>query len=178
MHLVALSFLLALQACDAVPPDEAPPDEPTDGKGDLWNANQLVNMPFEAGTTITISQAFHGAFTHNQLGAYAVDFPVNVGTPVVAARAGRVVAIKSDSNTGCGQESCAPYANFIVIDHGDGTLARYYHLQQGGVDVAVGDSVCRGEVIGRSGNTGWSTGPHLHFETRVDGAPRNPLSYL
>lgn len=135
-----------------------------DGKADLWNDNQVIRMPFSAGTSVTLSQTFHGGFSHQEAQAYAIDFPVAEGTPVVAARSGVVVAARSDSNVGCGDPSCANDANYVVIDHGDGSLARYYHLQQGGVSVAVGEMVCRGEEIGRSGNTGFSTGPHLHFE--------------
>ncbi|MGE0870059.1 MAG: M23 family metallopeptidase [Kofleriaceae bacterium] len=141
-------------------------DEKVDGagKGDLWHANRVVHMPFESGTTITLSQVFHGDLSHNGTQAYAVDFPIPIGTTVLAARSGRVIATRSDSSTGCGIAACAVDANYIIIDHGDGTLGRYYHLQTNGVDVAVGDSVCRGTPIGRSGNTGFSTGPHLHFD--------------
>lgn len=126
---------------------------------------QFMSLPFAAGENVTISQGYHGFFSHYGASRYAVDFPVPIGTKVVAARSGVVWRAKEDSNTGCGMESCAPDANFVIIDHGDGTTAAYYHLQQEGVLVNVGDVVCKGQVIALSGNTGWSDGPHLHLET-------------
>ncbi|MFW5896984.1 MAG: M23 family metallopeptidase, partial [Bacillota bacterium] len=69
------------------------------------------------------------------------------------------------------------YGNVIFIDHGGSELVTVYaHLSR--IDVSVGDVVARGDVIGHSGNTGRSTGPHLHFEIRADGTPRNPLNYF
>lgn len=125
---------------------------------------QILKLPFVAGRNVQISQGYHGNFSHFDLGRYALDFPVPEGTPITAARGGTVVATRSDSDMGCGELRCADQANYIVIDHGDGTYGRYYHLQRNGVAVDVGDVVCAGETIGQSGNTGFSSGPHLHFD--------------
>ena len=123
-----------------------------------------VRVPFPDGAAYLISQGAHGYFSHNGDSAHALDFACPVGTPIAAARSGVVIAAREDSSTGCGDRSCASEANYIEIDHGDGTIGRYYHLAYDGVDVSVGEQVCTGQVIGRSGNTGFSTGPHLHFE--------------
>lgn len=85
----------------------------------------------------------------------------------VAADSGRVVYAGWD-NTG--------YGNMVLIDHGNGFRTRYAHLSQ--IAVISGQSVTRGSVVGRMGNTGHSTGPHTHFEIYLNGVRVNPLSYL
>ncbi len=123
-----------------------------------------VALPAPFGKTIHVGQSFHGQLSHQGRSAYAVDFPMPEGTEVAAAREGRVIAVRDESGRGCGRPSCGKDANFIIIDHGDGTFGRYWHLQQGGALVELGASVCAGQVIALSGNTGFSTGAHLHFE--------------
>ncbi len=122
-----------------------------------------VLLPFAAGTSVPVTQSYHGWSSHHDTERYAIDFGVAVDTPIAAARAGRVLAARGDSSSGCGDSSCAALANYVVVDHGDGTFGLYWHLRQGGLAVAIGDQVCRGQVLGYSGNTGFSTGPHLHF---------------
>ena len=89
------------------------------------------------------------------------------GTPIVAFKSGIVSKIKEDSDINCiddgiDQEDCT-HSNHVIIDHGDFTFAVYGHLQQYSVDLEVGDSVGSGHQIGRIGNTGYSTDPHLHL---------------
>src|SRR4029077_7152864 len=68
------------------------------------------------------------------------------------------------------------YGNMIEVDHGNGFSTRYGHLSE--IDVKVGQAVRIGETIGRIGSTGRSTGPHLHYETRIDGEPVDPQKFL
>jgi murein DD-endopeptidase MepM/ murein hydrolase activator NlpD len=95
-----------------------------------------------------------------------IDIGVGVGTPVHAAAAGTVIYAGWMSG----------YGNLVVIDHGNGLSTAYAHNSQ--LIVAQGASVGKGFVIALSGNTGHSTGPHVHFEVRVNGAPVDPLGYL
>ena len=81
---------------------------------------------------------------------------MSVGTPVIAAGSGKVIGITGGWGGG--------YGNSILLDHGGGRHTRYAHLSQ--INVGLGDYVSAGQNIGLSGNTGWSTGPHLHFENR------------
>jgi murein DD-endopeptidase MepM/ murein hydrolase activator NlpD len=85
------------------------------------------------------------------------------GTPVLAARDGLVVKAKDDSNVGGSNIKYDPYNNYVLIRHKDGTLGHYCHLQRGGVTVKAGQTVNAGELIAHSGNTGFSSGAHLHF---------------
>ena len=138
---------------------------------------QHVHLPFTAGTSVRVAQGAHGNFSHKGGSANAIDFAVEEGTPVVAARAGVVISTREDSNTGCGDPSCSDQANYVIIDHGDGTFGRYWHLQQNGALVTVGQTVCAGELIALSGNTGFSTGPHLHFEVEDQRYTSLPLRF-
>ncbi|NOZ05610.1 MAG: M23 family metallopeptidase [Chloroflexi bacterium] len=97
----------------------------------------------------------------------AIDIGASWGSPVFAADSGYI------SFTGWDRTG---YGNMILIDHGNGFLTRYAHLSQ--FLVKVGQSVTKGTVIAKSGSTGNSTGPHLHFEVIKNGVPRNPFNYL
>jgi murein DD-endopeptidase MepM/ murein hydrolase activator NlpD len=85
------------------------------------------------------------------------------GTPVCAARAGVVVSLKQDSDTGGSSIDFDKFNNYITIRHADGTLGHYCHLQKDGCCVKLGQRVNAGDWIAKSGNTGFSSGPHLHF---------------
>ena len=95
-----------------------------------------------------------------------IDIGAGYGTPIQAAAAGRVIY--------CGWES--GYGNLTVIDHGNGIATAYGH--QSSIVVACGQDVSQGQTIGYVGCSGHCTGPHLHFEVRVNGAPVDPLGYL
>ncbi|MEQ1572097.1 MAG: M23 family metallopeptidase [Myxococcota bacterium] len=151
------------------------PDEPivecgpdTVVRGDQCVGLSVVDLtlPFPAGTTWTVLQGAHGSYSHTGTAVYAIDFAAPEGSPVVAARAGRVVELSEGSSTGCADPACSSDANYVVLDHGDATFGQYWHLQRDGVYAQVGDVVGRGEELGRTGNTGWSTEPHLHLQVR------------
>lgn len=94
-----------------------------------------------------------------------MDFSANIGTPVYATGDGRVIKVGWESG----------YGKIIKIDHGFGYVTWYAHLNN--YKVRVGQRVVRGEVIGEVGNTGKSTGPHLHYEVHVKGKVVNPVNY-
>jgi murein DD-endopeptidase MepM/ murein hydrolase activator NlpD len=98
-----------------------------------------------------------------------------VGTPVFAARGGVVAAVRDDCSMGGVDPKLLDECNLITIIHGDGTLANYLHLRKGGVLVRLGKHVRSGDLIGFSGNTGYTSEPHLHFEVSclTDGVSPN-----
>lgn len=117
-----------------------------------------------------IDQGYGGRFSHDDVqNRYAVDFAVPVGTPVLAARDGVVMQVESGFDAaGLDSARYAGRANYIRIVHDDGTMAVYAHLKPDGVLARVGQSVRAGQQIGLSGNTGYTTGPHLHFVVQVN----------
>lgn len=123
----------------------------------------LYRLPYADGMSYRVLQGFGSSFSHRGIEQYAVDFKMSVGTPVHAARGGIVARVVEEHDKGCWEDGCGQYANFIVIMHDDGTTGEYYHLQQDGSLVEVGDKVIAGQQIGLSGNTGHTTMPHLHF---------------
>jgi murein DD-endopeptidase MepM/ murein hydrolase activator NlpD len=120
--------------------------------------------------TPRIDQGYGGRFSHDDVqNRYAVDFAVPVGTPVLAARDGTVMQVESGFDTaGLDSARYAGRANYIRIAHDDGTMAVYAHLKPDGVLTRVGQTVRTGQQIGLSGNTGYTTGPHLHFVVQVN----------
>jgi murein DD-endopeptidase MepM/ murein hydrolase activator NlpD len=127
--------------------------------------NLVVYPPFPAGESYFVSQGFNGGKTHNGPdSAYAVDITMPVGTTIIAARAGVIMDVEEDFNrAGTDMQEFADKANHVLILHDDGTMALYAHLDLASVNVGRGARVVAGQAIARSGNTGFSTGPHLHF---------------
>ena len=119
---------------------------------------------------VRVDQGFGGRFSHDdEQNRHALDFAADVGTPVLAARGGVVMQVASDfSKAGLKREQDGGRANFVRILHDDGSMALYAHLATAGVAVHPGQQVHAGQRIGLSGNTGFTTGPHLHFVVQVN----------
>ena len=119
---------------------------------------------------LRVEQGFGGSYSHNdEQNRYAVDFAAPIGTEVVAARDGTVMQVENDfDKAGLNREQLGGRANFVRIVHEDGTMAVYAHLREGGVMVRVGQRVRAAQLIGYSGNTGFTSGPHLHFSLQVN----------
>jgi murein DD-endopeptidase MepM/ murein hydrolase activator NlpD len=120
-----------------------------------------------------LSQGIRGE-THRGRMEYAYDLKTSMGTPVYAMRTGRVISVQDRyPDTGGGAENVTQF-NYVLIEHDGGYRSAYLHLQQGfqgKVPLAVNDTVESGQLIGYSGNSGWSSGPHLHVEVQEPGEP-------
>ncbi|MDQ3287673.1 MAG: M23 family metallopeptidase [Pseudomonadota bacterium] len=117
-----------------------------------------------------IDQGYGGQFSHeDEQNRYAIDLAADVGTPVLAAREGTVMQVESNfDRAGLSLEKFGGRANFVRILHEDGAMSLYAHLKADGALVRVGQRVRAGQQIGLSGNTGFTTGPHLHFAVQVN----------
>lgn len=122
-------------------------------------------VPFTVATGFPVSQAFPSAVTHTTADSrHAIDIVMPIGTDVHAARGGVVFEVTSRNFRGGTDPSRdGPAANLVRILHDDGTWAEYAHLNRSTIRVRPGDVVERGQYIADSGNTGFSSGPHLHF---------------
>jgi murein DD-endopeptidase MepM/ murein hydrolase activator NlpD len=125
-------------------------------------AGGRVTQPF--GPSDLLLEPPLGKYAHFHTG---IDIAAPFGTTVTAAAPGVIVAV---GHTSIG------YGNYVVIGHGGGIMTLYGHLLE--TDVLVGDVVKRGQRIGLEGSTGWSTGPHVHFELRVNDSVVDPMAYL
>lgn len=122
-----------------------------------WPVTGAVTSPFgERGNPMGAGREFHPG----------IDIAADEGTPIRAAAPGRVISAGPDGG----------YGNVVVVDDGSGMTTRYAHCSQ--IFTRVGDAVNPGAIIGAVGSTGRSTGPHLHFEVRVNDRPVDPTPYL
>ena len=144
-----LSVLEALLVQDSVNKKFLPSYAPVDSIQFTSNFGYRID-PF------TGSQSFHEG----------IDFHGDKGTAVLAAASGKVIAAEWHTQ----------YGKIVEIDHGNGLVSLYAHASR--LDVREGDLVARGQKIAEIGSTGRSTGPHLHFEVRLNGVPQNPARFL
>ena len=125
-------------------------------------------LPFAPGRPVQVLQGYDGDYSHTGMMRYAVDFDLPEGSPVHAARGGVVVEVVQHF-TAAGTDASyrqQDRANRVLVRHEDNTLAYYGHLKPNAAVVKEGQYVKPGQLLGLSGNTGFSQGPHLHFEVR------------
>lgn len=137
-------------------------------------------LPYEIGNSFDVYP--HAPRADLRLGSptaitqfYSIDIPMPIGTPIIAIKSGTVVRIEesySDKDYTVGHE------NFVILEHDDGTLGRYFHLTKDGALVNVGDVVLQLERIGLSGDTGNSFVPHLHFDVASEFCDANADIFL
>jgi murein DD-endopeptidase MepM/ murein hydrolase activator NlpD len=135
------------------------------------DSSYIYTLPFEHRKKVFLIQAYGGMFSHK--GEKALDFKVKNGTKVCAARGGIVIAARKDSDKrGLKPENLSD-GNYVFIRHDDGSEANYWHFRKEDVFVNEGDTIQTGQLIGLSGNTGYSAFPHLHFEVQGRDAEGN-----
>ncbi len=135
------------------------------GPSHLGQPGACQARPVPGGIVSPFGMRFHPILHSSRLHA-GDDMQASAGTPIHACRAGTVVIAGPQGG----------YGNAVVIDHGGGMATLYAH--QSRIGVSVGQQVAAGAVIGYVGSTGLATGPHLHFEVRINGNPVDPTSYL
>jgi len=157
----SMSFEYQFQYIPGDPTARHEPDEP-------------YRLPYSSAESFFVSQTYPDQETHaDPSSRYAIDFEMPIGTGVYAARDGIVIEVASDFyQSGTNPELDGPRANVVRVYHDDGTMSLYAHLNWNSIRVVPGQRVARGEYLADSGNTGFSTGPHLHFvvQTNSDGS--------
>lgn len=127
-----------------------------------YDEDYEYQLPYQKGTAHKLIQGYDGAFSHKN--QKSLDFSMPIGTEITAIREGIVVKVEDSYDQNCPSIECAKYNNFVTIYHADGTFASYIHLKKDGALVNVGDKITKGQTIALSGNTGFSSAPHLHLE--------------
>ncbi|RYY59766.1 MAG: M23 family metallopeptidase [Chitinophagaceae bacterium] len=126
------------------------------------DSTYVYSLPYQSGKRFLFIQGANSKMSHrNEL---SFDFKMKTGSGICAVRDGVVIGVKEDSNKGGLKDEFLSEGNHIVVRHEDGSVAQYWHLEMNGVLVEIGDSVKQNQVIGRSGNTGYTAFPHLHFQ--------------
>lgn len=172
--LLFLPLLLIAIAGSTQPPDSIPLRDLKRGRY-VQDSSFIYSLPYTKGKSYLLIQAYQSKHSHK--GEFALDFKMKEGTPVCAARSGVVVSMREDSDNGGLKPEMLSEGNYIIIEHDDGSQAHYWHLQKDGSLVNVGDTILQGQEIGRSGNTGYSAFPHLHFEVVHPGRGQVPTRF-
>ena len=169
-------------ACEADPVLPTLVEQDCENGFSAWESSLYV-LPFPEGRSYRVSQGNCAKLTgaHGGKRRFAYDFDMELGDPVIAARGGLVEVIIeqwADVAGGRGQD------NMVRINHGDGTFADYVHLMQDGAIVELGMTVQQGDTLASSGNSGYSSGPHLHFHVErygtcnpTDGCQSVPVNF-
>lgn len=162
----SITAMLQQRAAERAAAAAAASQSGSGGGGATWvqGTGQLA-APVNAPITSDFGWRIHPIYGTRRLHA-GTDFGVDEGTPVHAADGGVVVEAGWISG----------YGYTVIIDHGNGMSTLYAHNSD--VAVSPGQTVSKGQVVSYSGNTGGSTGPHLHFEVRINGEPTDPMGYL
>lgn len=136
----------------------------------LVDQTETYRLPFYPDAHFTLEQGFDGPFSHHDAQSrYAIDLGVDEGTPVLAARGGTVMQVEEEfRGRGLDIERFGDRANIVRIVHDDGSMAVYAHLAPLSTIVKPGEMVRVGDLLGKSGNTGFSAGPHLHFAVQAN----------
>ena len=137
-----------------------------------------IKLPYPLGKSYRMIQGPEGAFSHNGFNTYAYDFRLPEGSAICAAAPGRVVRVKQDSQLGGKEPDFIDHGNSIIIDHGNGLFTQYLHLQHQSAQVKEGELVKGGQTIALSGNTGYSSTPHLHFQVQDATGQSLPCAFL
>lgn len=125
-----------------------------------YDKDHLYDLPFPKGNTYLLSQGYFGKFSHSMYNA--LDFTMPEGSEITAMRDGIVIRVVKKHSRGCKMANCKKYNNYLLVYHEDGTIAEYVHFRKNGTELNPGDRVEKGQVIAYSGDTGFSSGPHLH----------------
>lgn len=135
------------------------------------------NLPYPSGSSYMLTQGNNTDYSHSgPIAKYAYDFAMPEGSFVSAARSGVVGFVLDHFEIGGNNKNLKDKSNRVLVCHNDGTVAVYAHLQHKGALVEIGDRVFVGQVIGLSGNTGYTTSPHLHF-TVLSGDESIPIKF-
>ncbi|ABZ93210.1 Metalloendopeptidase [Leptospira biflexa serovar Patoc strain 'Patoc 1 (Ames)'] len=128
------------------------------------NSHYIYELPFDPKLKVRVFQGYHGKKTHTGDNRFSIDFGLKEDDLITAARPGTVIDTEEKNNEGGFDPKFKQSANFVKILHEDGTIAEYAHLRYMGVLVKRGQHVGTGTQLGYAGSTGYSEGPHLHFE--------------
>jgi murein DD-endopeptidase MepM/ murein hydrolase activator NlpD len=142
--------------------------------------NAYYKLPFSGGYPgWQVTQGNFGTLSHYGDSSYAFDFANFEGAPIYAARGGTVIdVVKDQTCNNWGLEALVQCpGNRLVVRHEDGSESWYIHMPKNGVLPAVGDTVKRGQFVAVVGNTGHSSGPHLHFAVKNPGEPTHEIKF-
>jgi murein DD-endopeptidase MepM/ murein hydrolase activator NlpD len=167
--LAVLALVVVAPVALAAGPEPVAPREIPEPRVMVPGEASGFRLPFEAGIDVRIDQGWNTGFSHNGRAAFAYDFGMYEGTPVLASASG-VVTYAHAGETACGGPELRNHANYVTIDHADGSATQYGHLLD--VSVEVGEVISAGQRIGRSGMTGYTNClQHLHFARQSQGGP-------